>query len=129
MPIQQTPPMSSDFARVPSRPIVSPSVPVPEGGRQELQANGKVLPTGDTQPEPKVINRDELAASVSRLNDHARAINRDLKFTVDEDINKVIVRVYNAETDELIRQIPSEEALAMARHLARDEGIIVDTEV
>lgn len=128
MPVQQTPPMSSDFARVPSRPVVSPSVPVPEGGRQELQANGKVLPTGDMQPQPKVINREELAASVSRLNDHARAINRDLQFTVDEELNKVIVKVYNSETRELIRQIPSEEALAIARHLARDEGIILDTE-
>ncbi len=82
-----------------------------------------------TGKESNKVSREELSASVSRLNDYARDINRDLKFTIDEELNQVIVRVYNAETEELIRQIPSEEVLAMARHLARDEGIILDTEV
>lgn len=128
MSIQQTPSVTTFDSRLPSRPSVPSPVAGGEVERQTLQSGGKVMPV-PAGKELNTVSREELSASVSRLNDYARDINRDLKFTIDEELNQVIVRVYNAETEEMIRQIPSEEVLAMARHLAREEGIILDTEV
>lgn len=127
MPIQQTSPVIFDMARPPSKPVALPST-IHDVDRQTLQPAGKVMPVSHDK-NAAVVDREILSASVSQLNDYARNINRDLEFTIDEELNQVIVRVYNAETEEIIRQIPSEEVLAMARYLARDEGIILDTEV
>ncbi len=127
MPIQQTSSVTTDMARLPLKPVVPPST-LNEVERQPLQPAGKIMPVSASGKETTSVDREALSASVSQLNDYARNINRDLEFSIDEELNQVIVRVYNAETDEIIRQIPSEEVLAMARYLARDEGIILDTE-
>ncbi len=44
-------------------------------------------------------------------------ISRNLEFTIDEELNRIIITVYEAETNEIIRKIPSEEALALMHTL------------
>ncbi len=62
---------------------------------------------------------------VRALKDYVQNIRRELEFTVDEETDRVIVKVYDAETQEVIRQIPAEEVLNMARHLARGDGLLL----
>ena len=45
-------------------------------------------------------------------------IARELNFSVDEELDLFIVTVLDQETVEIIRQIPSEEMLELARTLA-----------
>ena len=45
-------------------------------------------------------------------------ITRELNFSVDEELNRFIVTVLDQETGEIIRQIPSEDMLELARKLA-----------
>ncbi|CAN0605577.1 unnamed protein product, partial [Ectocarpus sp. 12 AP-2014] len=61
-----------------------------------------------------------------------------LQISVDGDLGSTIVRVLDTETDELIRQIPSEEFLQIARYLRQQgsseiagaavRGILLDSE-
>jgi len=51
-----------------------------------------------------------------------------LKFTVDDKTGTVVVRVVDTETDQLIRQIPSEEMLAIARNMEQMQGLLVRRE-
>ena len=83
----------------------TPAAPV----RQDLPASGQALP-----PAP---DNADVKQAVSRLNDYVQTLRRDLQFRVDKDSNRVIVSVVNAESGEVIRQIPSEEVLAVARNL------------
>ena len=69
----------------------------------------------------------EISAAVSRLNDHVQNISRDIEFTIDEDLNRTIITVYDSATDEVIRQIPSEEALSLARYLESEGSAIIKT--
>ncbi len=75
--------------------------------------------------EGAVPDRQQLSTAVSALKDYVQNIRRGLEFTVDEEINQVIVKVYDAETKEVIRQIPAEEALNLARQLARSDGLLL----
>jgi flagellar protein FlaG len=73
-----------------------------------------------------------LQVAVSQINDYVQNLQRDLKFTVDEATGKDVVTVIDSESKEVIRQLPSEEALALARRLAenRDAGIqLISTQV
>lgn len=48
-----------------------------------------------------------------------------LQFSIDETTAKTVVRVTDASTGELIRQLPTEEALAIARSLDKMQGLLL----
>jgi len=67
---------------------------------------------------------EQLHNAVDKINEVMLETRRSLSFSVDEDTNQVVVKVMNTETDEIIRQIPNEEALEFARHLESMMGLI-----
>ncbi len=60
-----------------------------------------------------------LQEAVRNLNDYVQNVRRNLQFDLDDESGHTIVRVLDADTDEVIRQMPSEEVLALARHMRR----------
>jgi len=71
--------------------------------------------------------RENLQEAVSQINDHVQNLQRSLQFTVDEASGKDVVTVLDKTTDEVIRQYPTEEVLAIARHLSehKDDTVSV----
>jgi len=73
----------------------------------------------------------EVTEAVSSINDHVQPLNRDILFSVDDGTDRTIIRVLDTETQEVIREIPAKEVLALARYLresASDEqadGLII----
>ena len=65
--------------------------------------------------QSEVVEQTELNDAVTYINDHFQNIQRNLEFSVEQDTGKVLVRVYDAETEELVRQIPGEQAIKMAQ--------------
>lgn len=55
--------------------------------------------------------------AVAKLNDYVQSFQRDLKFTVDEELGRPIVRVVDRATQEVVRQIPNDVTLRLARNL------------
>ncbi len=58
-----------------------------------------------------------LAEVADFVNSEMQSYARNLEFSVEEETGKMIVRVYDSETEELVRQIPSEELLELVRRL------------
>ena len=58
-----------------------------------------------------------LNEAVKELNSYVQNIERNLQFDVDEESGHTVIRVLDVETDEVIRQMPSEDFLALSRHL------------
>ncbi|MDH3763583.1 MAG: flagellar protein FlaG [Gammaproteobacteria bacterium] len=78
---------------------------------------GEVLPPGGKQQPAQVVDTAEISETVTEINDIIRGVQRDLAFNVDQDSGRTIIRVIDSESGELIRQIPSEDLLAIATHL------------
>ena len=98
----------------------------------KLQAVEAVSRDSDAeQSQPTEISTEQLQQAVTQMNDHVQNLQRSLQFTVDELSGKDVVTVRDIETEEVIRQIPSEEALALARRLAeqRDDSISLFSEL
>ena len=53
----------------------------------------------------------DLRVAVARLQDHVQAVHRELHFRIDETTGRTVVRVVDADTGALVRQIPSQEVL------------------
>ena len=94
-----------------SRQVAKPDVAsLPENGGQALPINGKQQP-------PETAKTVEVRQAVSEINEIVQSVQRDLSFNMDEDSGKTVIRVVDTESGELIRQIPSDEVLAIASQL------------
>jgi len=78
-------------------------------------------------PQEKRTSPEELHKAVSSAEAYAQSIRRDLKFSLDEDSGQVIVKVTDSATGEVIRQMPSEEAVKLAQRLEEARSLLFKT--
>jgi flagellar protein FlaG len=78
------------------------------------------------QPEPAPVPRPAAAPPPPPEPDPAPVAITSLRFHIDEETGKTIVSVVDPSTGQVVRQIPSEEALALARHLGDAHGVLVN---
>ena len=108
-----------------STPAASTSAmpPAVSASNQGAVTSGAITPVQAGVPTSAVTTTQSngsdpaLAAAVDHLNSNVQNLNRNLSFSVDQDSGKVLVKVVDADTHEVIRQIPSEEALQLARDI------------
>lgn len=66
-----------------------------------------------------------LSRAVEELNRYVAGSRTDLKFTVDRDAGQVVVTIIDSESGQVLRQMPSVEAIRIARYLEHDrQGLI-----
>ena len=63
------------------------------------------------------LNVDQIEDAATKLSEFMQTNNRQLNFSVDEGSNKQVVKVTDAESGKVIRQIPSEEVLKLSERL------------
>jgi len=63
------------------------------------------------------LSQEALEKVVHQLNAYIQNTQRDMDFSVDDSTGRVVVKVIDSESEQVIRQIPSEEMLAISRHL------------
>jgi len=91
-------------------------------------------------PEKQVavasIQQADQAPSLPQVLDAVQNINKtmqilapNLEFSVDPDSKRTIVKVVDQETKEVIRQMPSAEALEIAKALDRVLGLLIRQKV
>ncbi len=85
----------------------------------------------ETEAASTEERREQLAETMERfaekLNLGDMTVSRKLRFEYDRSINVSVIEVYDSETEELIRQIPSEEVLQRMREGVSDELPLIDT--
>lgn len=69
--------------------------------------------------------RAQLDTAVKDVNEFIQPINNALEFSVDDDTGQTVVKVIDKGTQEVIRQFPSEEMLAIARAIGQMKGLLV----
>ena len=97
-------------------------------GRPDNQGTGKALPKGGEKlPETAAPapTPDRVEQAVQQIQSYLSDSQRQLQFQVDSESGRTIVRVVNPETKELIRQIPGEEMLKLARSISANGGRII----
>lgn len=73
-----------------------------------------------------VPNLSELANAVKNINKALQERSQDLEFTVDSDSDRTIVKVIDQNTKEILRQIPSEEALEISKAIDQAlQGLLI----
>lgn len=68
-----------------------------------------------------------LEEAVAFLQEFVQSIQRDLSFRVDDSSGQVVVEVREQASGDVIRQIPSEEALRLLKHLEEVRSLMLNT--
>ena len=70
-------------------------------------------------------SREVVAKAAADIQQFVQSMGRNLSFSVDETTGYNVVRVVNPNTGELVRQLPSEELLKIARDFQRPNNVLV----
>ncbi len=62
---------------------------------------------------------------VDKLRQTIGTTGQQVQFSIDQNTHQTVLRVTDAESGALLRQIPGDEALSMARILDRMQGILI----
>ena len=88
--------------------------PVAEGSEQAVS-------TGQVSLSQK---REALEAAVEEANRALAETSLSVSFSVDGNTNQVVARLTNESTGEVVRQIPSEDQIAIAARLRELVGVL-----
>lgn len=108
-----------------------PATTAPPITSSSLSARGAASETSQVATSPPVMaynpaeQKQQLEAAIKAVQQFIRPMAGNLEFSLDEETGKTIVKVIDATTNELIRQIPSEEMLDISRALNRLLGLLV----
>lgn len=106
------------------------ATPAPTGGAARAPAPVETDATAvEQQPAAAAMDARQVTRAVEAINRQIATAVPNLRFSVDESTGKTVVRVVDSDTGETIRQVPSDELLAISRSIDRLQGLLLDREV
>lgn len=97
---------------------------MPEGGEGKRTAiDGKLFPpdSSETAEDPK-----DVEAAVSQLSEYVQNYQRDIRFNVDQQTGRTVIKVIDSLTEKVIRQIPAEYVLKLVQRLDSLESLMLE---
>jgi len=86
--------------------------------RQEFATGGKNVPVTQPNGVQQEQRRKELDQALKNVTGYVQNITRQLNFTIDEELDEPIVTVLDQDSGEVIRQIPTEDMLELAKTIS-----------
>lgn len=113
-------PAMAHAATPPARhPTESPPPSAPLPARQQADAG-----TTDRAEPTAGLAREAL----EYLRSHAGTVAPNLQFSIDRDTGRMVIKVVDAVTKEVIRQIPPDEVLRLDKAMDKLKGLLLDGE-
>lgn len=98
----------------------SPAAPAETSGSE---ASKQVNVPNTSAQQSVEANAERVEEAVANLNEYVQSVQRDLQFRLDDNSGKTVITVYDRSTEEVVRQIPDDVVLRLARDLQQDVPI------
>lgn len=108
----------SDNAQQAARPLTK------SGTSQTASEQGNTAPVAKSAQE-NTPSRQTVDEAVNRLAKFVAPNQADINFSVDETSGIRVVKIIDRNSNEVIRQMPSEEAVALAQALDKLQGLLI----
>ncbi len=98
---------------------------------KEIQNNrdGQIQNFSNNTDIEESLQQERLEELINELNAEYNPLNLNVSFAYDENIHSLYVEVKRIDTGEVLRQIPSEEALKLMAVMKEIQGVIFDVRV
>jgi flagellar protein FlaG len=94
--------------------------------RPEIAAKPEIRSIERPDAEP-VLSPEEVDKILEVANAALKSANNSLRFRLDDSIDRPIVTVVDEESGSVVRQLPSEEVVRIARSIDSMRGVIFDS--
>ncbi|QJQ04862.1 flagellar protein FlaG [Undibacterium piscinae] len=88
-----------------------------------------VQTTDAVQRSAATPSTDQVKQAVKDINKSMQSLSQGLEFSIDADSKQNVVKVIDPQTKEVIRQMPSEEAIEIAKALDQMIGKLIKEKV
>ncbi|NYE60207.1 flagellar protein FlaG [Duganella sp. 1224] len=92
------------------------------GGADAAQA----IVAAKVDPAAALPSKSELKKSVDAINRFLEN-NSQVEFSIDDNSGLPVVKVIDTQTKQVLRQLPSEESLEIAKNLNSMKGLLIDS--
>lgn len=75
------------------------------------------------------INKDDLIIAVGKLNKTIEPYQEGIQFIYNKDAGRMVVKVINTATGEVIKQMPPQDVIDMIVKIRRFIGLIIDEKI
>lgn len=110
-----------------------PSQPTVGANADEPQVKGllpeAIMSKTTASREPAVASPERIREAVDNIQEFVQSVRRDLNFSLDDSSGRVVVKVTDSSSGDVIRQIPSEEALKLAESLSEARSLLFSAQV
>lgn len=72
-----------------------------------------------------VPSLNQVKQAVQDINQSLQSLSQNLEFSIDDDSKQTVIKVIDSQTKEVIRQMPSEEAIQIAKVLDQVLGKLI----
>lgn len=116
-------PVSTPAARIPADTVaIAPASAAPTATVKAVRPSHEA-DRADTRPAAGAPA--DTAAAVQELVDVLKTTSIGLRFAIDDQTHRVITTVFDKETGEIIRQMPNEDVVRLARAIDKLQGLFV----
>lgn len=116
----QIAPVVSQASTVEAPPTMETTVT--NGQQRDVDVQQAATSTEQTQPGDK----KKVEAISAAMNHFVQLMNADLQFSVHEKTGRVMVKLVDESTKEVLKEIPSEEFLDMVAKIQEYVGMMID---
>jgi len=81
--------------------------------------------SAQSNPPSSQADKPTLEHAVQRISEYISASRPEINFTIDQTSGTQVVKIVDSQSKEVIRQIPSEEAIQIAQALDKLQGLFV----
>lgn len=121
-------------ASTPAPLLQSASTLPPRGDRAAEAVSLPSEPVGAKPPPTMIVTADEVAKpsreavvqAAKHIESFVKSVGRSLDFSVDPSTGDNVLRVLNPENGEVVRQLPAEETLRIARAVDYMQSVLVN---
>ena len=106
----------------PQAPVMRAPAPAAEPARAPAAA--AAAKSGEVKDKPEAPGKEELGMALDSINMTLQIRAPGLEFSVDDDSDRTIVKVVDMETKEVIRQMPTREAMEIAKALDKLQSLM-----
>ena len=99
----------------------------PAGGSRAAEARGEIIQQniGPQDQNPRTPDIGEVQTALEEVEKAVAPMAQSLQFSLDKDSGRTVVKVMDTDTNEVIRQIPSEEVLAISKAVDKLKGLLL----
>ena len=97
--------------------------------KASLEEKGTQLTQEKRQEQNSSLNKKSVSQTIEELNKKLEDYNKRLEYSIHERTNRILVKVIDIQTEEVIKEIPDEKLMDMMADLCEASGILVDEKI